>query len=115
MNNLLKGLGIVFLLLVGGCGFMVIVGVVAGGKAAHDVQQQQQANTITLAQFNRIQNGMTYQQVVQIIGRQGTVISENSIAGIHNIMYQWEAGFMANMSAMFQDGKLIQKSQFGMK
>lgn len=115
MNNLLKGLGIVFLLLVGGCGFLAVVGVVAGGKAAQEVQKQQEANTITLAQFNQIQNGMTYQQVVQIIGRQGTVISENNIVDIHTIMYQWEAGFMANMNAMFQNDKLMQKAQFGLK
>lgn len=119
MNNVLKGLGIVFLLLVGGCGFMVVVGVVAGGKAAHDVQQQQQANTITLAQFNQIQNGMSYQQVVQIIGRQGTVMSENNIdAGqfsVHTVMYTWEAGFMANMNAMFQNDKLMSKAQLGLK
>jgi hypothetical protein len=115
MNTLLKALGILFILMVGGCGAIMFAGLAAGGKAAHDIQQQQEANTITLAQFNQIQNGMSYAQVVQIVGRQGTVISENTMAGFHTIMYQWEAGFMANMNTMFQNDKLMQKSQFGMK
>lgn len=119
MNTILKVLGVLFILMVGGCGVIMVAGLAIGGKAAHEVQQQQQANTITLAQFNQIQNGMSYAQVVQIIGRQGTVISENTIGEgqfkTHTVMYQWEAGFMANMNAMFQNDKLMQKSQFGMK
>jgi hypothetical protein len=34
---------------------------------------------------------------------------------VYTRMYQWDAGFMANMNAMFQDGRLIQKAQFGLR
>lgn len=30
-------------------------------------------------------------------------------------MYQWGGGFGANMNAIFQNGKLVQKAQFGLK
>lgn len=76
-------------------------------------------DTITLAKFNQIRQGMSYQQVVSILGKEGTVMSENSIeAGqfsVHTIMYTWEAGFMANMNAMFQNGKLVSKAQLGLR
>lgn len=69
---------------------------------------------ITLAKFNKLKAGMTYEQATSILGRQGEVMSENSIAGTHTVMYQWGNG-LSNMNAMFQDGKLIQKAQFGLK
>lgn len=58
---------------------------------------------------------MTYEEVVAILGKPGTEISSNELAGIKTVMYQWEAGFGANMNAMFQDGGLVQKAQFGLR
>lgn len=72
---------------------------------------------VNLANFNRIQNGMTYEEVVAILGEEGAVLSETDIAGIHTVMYQWfgTGTLGANMNAMFQNGAMIQKSQFGLK
>jgi hypothetical protein len=63
---------------------------------------------------------MTYSEVVQILGQSGTEISRSSIAGITTVMYQWNAGGLAglsggNMNAMFQDGRLVSKAQFGLR
>jgi hypothetical protein len=78
----------------------------------------------SLAEFNRIDYGMSYAQVVQIIGGEGELTSANRIQGVAGVMesietklYQWEGvgGFGANMLVMFQNDKVIQKSQFGLK
>lgn len=77
------------------------------------------SKAITLAKFNQIQQGMTYQQVVAILGEEGEVMSENSFGAgeysVHTILYVWKAGFMANMNCMFQNGSLMSKSQLGLK
>jgi len=71
---------------------------------------------ITLSEFNQIKEKMSYEKVVDIIGAEGEVISETSIGGITTIMYKWEnGGINGNMMAMFQNDKLINKSQFGLK
>lgn len=72
---------------------------------------------ITLAKFNSIRTGMTYQQVVQILGKDGTLMSENQIMDIHTAMYSWEnPGVLeGNMNAMFQNNSLISKAQFMLK
>ncbi|WP_438358143.1 hypothetical protein [Bacillus toyonensis] len=62
---------------------------------------------------------MSYDEVKSIIGSDGEVLSETGQAGdqFHTIMYKWdgEKGFGANANFMFQDGKLQNKSQFGLK
>lgn len=72
---------------------------------------------ITLAKYNSIQTGMTYGEVTRILGKSGTELSSNDIAGIKTVMYMWENSNPSegNMNAMFQDGKLIAKAQFGLR
>lgn len=69
---------------------------------------------VTMANYNKLQTGMTYEQVVQILGEEGKEMSSNDIAGYKNVMYMWKAGgfSVGNMNAMFQNGTLIQKAQF---
>jgi hypothetical protein len=75
--------------------------------------------TITKEEFDKIQNGMTYEQVKQIVGGEGQKISETGKPGAadHTVMYEYngEGDIGANASLMFQGGKLINKSQFGLK
>jgi hypothetical protein len=69
----------------------------------------------TLAQYERLQTGMTYQEVVSVMGDKGWKLPRND-AGGGEITYRWfgaETG--AKMDAVFQDGKLIQKTQSGLK
>ena len=85
---------------------------------APPVNRTQSSNSpgVSLANFNRLQTGMTYQEVVSILGSRGELISSSELAGTKTEMYQWEGTSLgANMNAMFQDGKLISKAQFGLK
>ncbi len=72
---------------------------------------------VTMENYNRLKTGMTYVQVVQILGKEGEELSSNEIGGYKTVMYKWDgdAGWGANMNAMFQNGKLNSKSQFGLK
>ena len=74
---------------------------------------------INLDKFNKIKTGMTYKEVVAIIGEEGTVISENNITGdekYHTIMYQWKGSNLgANANVTIQGGKVVSKAQYGLK
>lgn len=70
---------------------------------------------VTMENYGKLETGMSYEEVVAILGEPGEEISSNEIGGIKNAMYMWEAdSFGGNMNAMFQNGELIQKSQFGL-
>jgi hypothetical protein len=72
-----------------------------------------------MAEFNAIQNGMTYEQVVQIVGGPGQKLSESGSPGdeYYTVMYSWdgEGSLGANANCMFQAGKMVNKSQFGLE
>lgn len=114
MGTFLKAIGIIALCMVGGC---IALGVI-GGLAAKSTgaPATPAAQTVTLDKFNQIQQGMTYEQVSAILGTPGTVGSENTIGGYSNVLYTWtNPGIMGgNMNAMFQNGQLISKAQFGL-
>lgn len=75
--------------------------------------------TITLEEFKAIENGMSYEEVCEIIGGEGELLSEGGEPGsaYYTVMYQWkgEGSLGANANAMFQGGKLTNKAQFGLK
>jgi hypothetical protein len=74
---------------------------------------------ISKAEFDAIENGMTYAEVVKIIGGEGEVMSEIGVKGeeFYTIMYMYdgEKGLGSNANFTFQDGKLSMKAQYGLK
>jgi hypothetical protein len=70
---------------------------------------------LTLAKYNRLKTGMSYSEAVRILGAPGEELSRSEVAGYTTVMYQWSGRFGANMNAMFQNGELVSKAQFGLK
>lgn len=73
---------------------------------------------VTMANFNRLQNGMTYAQVVQILGKEGEQSGVLGSGSDKVVMYKWDAdedGSGARLDAFFKNGKLDKKLQFALK
>lgn len=76
-------------------------------------------STITLEEFNAIRTGMSYQEVIDIVGGPGEVLSEVDLGfgdEHHTIMFSWngEGRFGGNASITIQGGKVVSKAQFGL-
>ena len=72
------------------------------------------AATATLAEFNRIEMGMSRSQVVAVVGAPGEVVSEVKLAGYVTIMLQWMNTDGGNMNVMLQNNEGVSKAQFGL-
>ena len=69
---------------------------------------------VTSAEYTQLTTGMSYRQAVAIIGFPGEELSRVEIAGTTTVMYQWMNPTGANMNAMFQNDRMVQKAQFGL-
>ena len=75
--------------------------------------------SISLEEFNKIETGMTYKQVCDIVGGEGSLGSSVDIGGadFKTELYQWtgSGSLGANANVTFQGGKVISKAQIGLK
>ena len=81
------------------------------------VEQSKEQTGVNMQNYTTLQTGMTYEEVVSILGKQGEEMSSTDMGGYKTIMYKWngDSGFGANMNAMFQNGKLVSKAQLGLQ
>lgn len=85
-------------------------------KSGQEVAQPAQS-VITLAKFESLRTGMTYEDVCGVLGRRGEELSSTELAGYRTVMYSWKTDEwgIANMNATFQNGQMISKAQLGLK
>ena len=75
---------------------------------------------MSMDEFLQIKNGMTYEQVTELVGSLGSLVGETGNPGnqLYTLTYQFKGeGSIwggANAQLVFQDGKLISKAQKGM-
>ena len=76
--------------------------------------------SISLEEFNKIETGMTYDEVCEIVGGEGTLGSSVDV-GIGNEykteIYQWtgDGAIGANANVTFQGGEVVSKAQVGLR
>lgn len=71
---------------------------------------------ITMDQYNSIETGMTYDEVVALLGGEGTLLSDTELAGSTSQIYMWEGTSLgANANITFSDGKVVAKAQYGLE
>ncbi|PCK69519.1 hypothetical protein PL1_1140 [Paenibacillus larvae subsp. larvae B-3650] len=74
--------------------------------------------TITKEMFDKIQNGMKYEEVKDMIGSEGELSMESGEKGseFHMATYIWKGSDIgSNGTFTFQGGKLTSKAQIGLK
>lgn len=68
--------------------------------------------TFTLAQFNKISTGMSYEDVKAIMTIDGTVLSEGDFGdGLKVVVLQWMNEDGSNMNVTFNNGQVTMKAQ----
>jgi hypothetical protein len=96
---------------------IIIVGIAAClwlSLRGSNEQRTEEHSAITKAKYDSIQTGMSYEQVQGIMGEPGEEMSRSEIGGYTTIMCVWKNASGSNMNAMFQNGKLTTKAQFGL-
>lgn len=93
----------------------IALGVISQSDDLLDLQP-----VVTQAEYLQIKHGMSYQEVVEIIGVEGTETASHHLDGegligdLDTIDYTWQNPSGSNMSAMFQNDRMTLKAQFGL-
>lgn len=86
------------------------------GKDTKPDEKTVKTDKLTLENFNKIQTGMSYEEVVKILGTEGKLLNEYEYKNVKTKMYKWDGVIPGeNMNAIFQDGKLTTKAQYALK
>lgn len=70
---------------------------------------------LTKENFAKIKNGMSYKQVVEILGSEGEETSSSEIGRYKVASYKWEGPGYASVYGVFTNDKLTSKTQANLK
>jgi|GEM_PF-902893 len=128
ITSYLLSIGLMFALL--GCGTAVATKETPDTASLMKVTVQYPLSSknlpnMSMDEFEQIKNGMTYEQVTQIVGATGEIVVETGTPGnqFYTVTYQFkgEGNMLGSVwgnphaQLMFQGGKLTAKTQMGLK
>ncbi|MBP0018974.1 MAG: hypothetical protein J7647_15675 [Cyanobacteria bacterium SBLK] len=83
-------------------------------KIKEKIQEAQKS--LTMADYDAIPNGISLEEAQALLGSNGKEMSSSEVAGIKTEIHIWENNPpTSNITLTFQDGKLANKAQFGLK
>lgn len=78
-------------------------------------ESKSQSGVATLEIFNQVEIGMSYEEVVQLVGAEGTLSTESGYANQTMKVYYWySSNGISNMTISFMNGKVSAKNQIGL-
>jgi hypothetical protein len=69
----------------------------------------------TVANYNKLQTGMSYSEVVELLGPPDREIKSRETNGAYAVTCTWGGDQLGSINVVFQDDRLVQKSQYGLQ
>lgn len=92
-----------------GCCFAALTVVIVAGGCGPKV------DSVSLAEYEQVQTGMSYQEVVKIVGREGMTGSGPVGGGPNAVDFEWSNQDGSMMQCVFEHNKLVRKTQQALK
>jgi hypothetical protein len=72
--------------------------------------------TVSAAQYQKIETGMSYSKVVGILGCEGDEMSDSGTGSSKVVSYMWSGngGVISNLVVLINQGKVMAKSKSGL-
>lgn len=84
-----------------------------------DSESEAKSGLITKEQYAKIENGMTYEEIIEIVGSEGEIMAESGKKGsdlyVFVVMYEGSGDLGASASFSFLGDELQSKAQFGLE
>lgn len=98
-------------------GIVILLAIIWYIDLISDNKQPNIDSTISLSEFNQVVPGMSYDEVVAVIGCEGTMNSQSGTGNYILTMMSWEGNGATGSNAVitFENGRVASKSQYGLK
>ncbi|REK75256.1 DUF3862 domain-containing protein [Paenibacillus paeoniae] len=84
-----------------------------------DGDSEAKSGVITKEQYSNIENGMTYEEIIEIVGSEGEIMAESGEKGsdlyVFIVTYEGTGEMGSSASLTFLNNKLQTKAQFGLQ
>lgn len=102
--------------------FSVVAAIMSFDKIEKDITEEitgveEESEYITLEEYNKIEAGMTYDEVCEIIGSKGSDTANSSVNGYTVKIVTWYGNgtLGSNANVTFENGKVTGKAQVGLR
>jgi hypothetical protein len=102
-------------------GWMIRSALASTGQASRpvaavpDSDRLSEPHAITMATFQLISKGMTYEQIRNFMGSDGQEGVRSVTGGHHTVVYTWKNADGSYLNLMFEDERLMLKGQSGLR
>lgn len=80
-------------------------------KQAKEESGEKNTSGLTMEKYNKIKNGMSYQEVKEIVGKEGTETTSSGTGKYKVTAYQWKGEGFAFLSVVLMGDKVTSKTQ----
>ena len=87
----------------------------ANSSGSANQTQKNRVSSLSLADYNRVKNGINYAEAVNILGSEGAEVSSSEVGKYKTSTYKWDGENYSYIILTFQNDKLMFKSQGGLK
>ncbi|NML64160.1 hypothetical protein HHL22_02980 [Hymenobacter sp. RP-2-7] len=70
---------------------------------------------VTLTTYAYLTPGLLYTQASELLGGPGVLVSARDSGGVHAVVYKWGGPNGAFMQAVFQNDRLVRKTEVGLQ
>lgn len=70
---------------------------------------------LSMDKYNQLKNGMSYKEAVEVMGSEGEEMSSSEFGKYKTVSYKWSGDNFQFVFAVFQNDKMLSKSQSGLK
>lgn len=70
---------------------------------------------LSMDKYNQLKNGMSYKEAVAVMGSEGEEMSSSEFGKYKTVSYKWSGDNFQFVFAVFQNDKMLSKSQSGLK
>ena len=96
--------------------FFIGLFIAIGAFLSMESSDSSEKECISMEEFSEIKTGMSYDEVIEIIGCEGELSSEVSVVDITSELYIWYGSDgISNANVTFSNGKVMAKAQFGLE